>query len=174
MLESHLTDIFAALNKGEVRYLVVGGLAVIAHGHVRGTVDLDLVVALDAMNAQKTLEALGTLGYRPRAPVNASDFASPQSRDSWLHEKGMLVFQLVSPRQEETAVDLFIREPFDFAQEYASAPRIELIPGIETPVVRYETLLAMKRNANRPKDIEDIRNLELARQTLEPGQDFPI
>ena len=169
MLESHLTDIFVALNEAGVRYLVVGGLAVIAHGHVRGTVDLDLVVALDAANAQRTLDALGTLGYRPRAPVNASDFASAQSRDSWLREKGMPVFQLVSPRHEETAVDLFIREPFDFAQEYAAAPRIELITGIETPVVRYETLLTMKRIANRPKDIEDIRNLELARQTLEPG-----
>jgi hypothetical protein len=86
----------------------------------------------------------------------------------------MPVFQLVSPRHEETAVDLFIREPFDFAQEYAAAPRIELITGIETPVVRYETLLTMKRIANRPKDIEDIRNLELARRTLVPGEDFPI
>ena len=174
MLETHLTDIFVALNKAEVRYLVVGGLAVIAHGHVRGTVNLDLVVALDAMNAQRTLDALGTLGYRPRAPVNASDFASAQSRDSWRKDKGMLVFQLVSPRHEETAIDLFIREPFNFAQEFAAAPRLELIPGIETPVVRYETLLIMKRNANRPKDIEDIRNLELARQSLEPGHDFPI
>jgi hypothetical protein len=86
----------------------------------------------------------------------------------------MLVFQLVSRRHEETAIDLFIHEPFDFAQEYAAAPRIELISGIDTPVVRYETLLAMKRSANRPKDLEDVRSLELAKQTLEPGHDFPI
>ncbi len=36
--------IFDALNEGGVRYVVVGGFAVVLHGHVRLTVDLDLVL----------------------------------------------------------------------------------------------------------------------------------
>ncbi|MGH8307715.1 MAG: DUF6036 family nucleotidyltransferase, partial [Gammaproteobacteria bacterium] len=40
-------EIFAALDKTQVRYVVVGGLAVILHGHIRLTQDLDLLIDLD-------------------------------------------------------------------------------------------------------------------------------
>lgn len=50
---SHLEQIFGALNEAQVRYLVVGGLAVIAHGYVRYTNDLDLVIQLDEPNARR-------------------------------------------------------------------------------------------------------------------------
>ncbi len=38
--------VVAALNAAEVRYLIVGGLAVNAHGYQRTTVDLDMVIQL--------------------------------------------------------------------------------------------------------------------------------
>ena len=44
--------IIAALNAANVRYLVVGGLAVVAHGHVRFTADLDLVLELQEDNVK--------------------------------------------------------------------------------------------------------------------------
>jgi len=40
-------EIFDALEKKKVQYLVVGGVAVVLHGFVRATADLDLMVALD-------------------------------------------------------------------------------------------------------------------------------
>jgi len=39
--------ILRALNDADVRYLIVGGLAVIAHGYVRYTADLDIVLRLE-------------------------------------------------------------------------------------------------------------------------------
>ena len=47
MQPEHLENIFIALNEAEVRYLVAGGLAVMAHGYLRMTRDLDLILALD-------------------------------------------------------------------------------------------------------------------------------
>ena len=43
--------LFAALNAGEVRYVVVGGVATVLHGHARLTADVDLVTRREEGNA---------------------------------------------------------------------------------------------------------------------------
>jgi hypothetical protein len=60
-----LEVIVRTLNAAEVRYLVVGGLAVAAHGYGRVTFDIDLVVQLKSENVRRAMKALQTLGYRP-------------------------------------------------------------------------------------------------------------
>ena len=74
--------------------LIVGGLAVMAHGYQRTTVNLDLVVQLLPQNLLTALEALGLLGYQPRIPVTAEQFADPLQRDEWLREKGDARFSI--------------------------------------------------------------------------------
>jgi len=51
-------NVFTSLNQYDVRYLLMGGLAVAAHGHSRATNDIDLVVALERENAFKAIEEL--------------------------------------------------------------------------------------------------------------------
>lgn len=63
-----LEAIVRALNEGNVRYLIAGGLAVNAHGYVRFTQDVDLVIALDSANIVRAFEMLAKLGYRPAVP----------------------------------------------------------------------------------------------------------
>jgi len=75
MEQSSVTAVFSALNQAQVRYLVVGGLAVLAHGYVRATQDIDIVLELNQANAEKAIDALEKLGYRPALPVAAADFA---------------------------------------------------------------------------------------------------
>lgn len=152
-------NVFSSLNQHEVRYLLVGGLAVAAHGHSRATNDIDLVVALDRENALRAIESLAVLGYGPTVPVNATDFADPTLRKRWIEEKGMLVFQMRTGAPLDIPVDLFVSEPFDFGPVYEMATQAEVFPGVVVPVVPLETLLAMKRDAGRPKDEEDIRIL---------------
>jgi len=72
--------IFTALNDAEVRYVVVGGVAMVLHGHARLTVDIDLVVDLDDQPAARAIDALVGMGLRPRAPVNPRDFADSAIR----------------------------------------------------------------------------------------------
>ena len=52
MPSSELLRVFSALEQARVRYLVVGGVAVVLHGHLRVTADLDLVVDLELTNAR--------------------------------------------------------------------------------------------------------------------------
>lgn len=153
------------LNNSEVRYLLVGGLAVAAHGHTRATNDIDLVVALDRKNALAAVNALSGMGYQPTAPVAAAQFAEPDIRKKWIEEKGMLVFQMRTGNPLDVPVDLFVSEPFDFDQVYGNAIQAELIPGLAVPVVPLDILLAMKKDTGRPRDEEDIRIL----RELHPG-----
>jgi hypothetical protein len=124
-----LETIVVALDSAKVRYLIVGGLAVAAHGFGRMTFDLDLVVQLHPQNAACAIEALQPLGYKPTVPVAASLFANAEIRQSWITEKGMVVFQLHSNLHPDTTIDLFVTEPFDFDAEYDRALIGELLPG---------------------------------------------
>lgn len=80
---SSFEAIIRALNGNGVRYLVVGGMAVVVHGHGRMTHDLDLVVALDHDNVLRAFAALQGLDYSPRVPVTAAQFAD--DRDDIRH-----------------------------------------------------------------------------------------
>ena len=73
--------IFDAREQAQARYLIVGGLAVVAHGYVRYTVDVDLVVALDPENVRRSMNALAALGYYPRIPVKLEDFTNAELRE---------------------------------------------------------------------------------------------
>lgn len=150
--------VLAALEREKVRYLVVGGVAVVLHGYLRTTVDLDLVLHLERDNVERALRALANLGFQPQAPVPLSSFAEPQIRETWSREKNMTVFSLWHPGHPGFAVDLFIQEPFDFEAAYRRALRVPL-EGLQTTVVSREDLVAMKRTAGRSSDLADIAAL---------------
>lgn len=148
-----------ALNHGEVKYMIAGGVAVNIHGYQRMTRDLDLVLQLEQQNIRKAMEALGELGYRPNIPVNAKDFADPDKRKEWIETKNMQVFSLISDRHPDTTLDIFVTEPFDFEAEYRRVGEIDLDRDLAVKVVGIPTLIGMKRRAGRDKDKDDIQHL---------------
>jgi len=158
-----IETIIKALNDAKVQYLIVGGLAVNAHGFVRFTRDVDLVLGLEPANAERGLNALLQAGWQLAIPEKPAAFADAATRERWRAEKNMIVLKLWSDRHQRTPVDVFVYEPFDFAAEWARAERLEISPGVLAPVVTLATLLAMKRTAGRPQDREDIKELNSAR-----------
>src|SRR5436305_11690823 len=91
-------DVYAAFDAAGVRYVVVGGMAVVMSGHVRATVDLDVVVDLDPAPAGRAMRALEELGLLPRVPIRPQDFADPAVRESWRADKHMQVLSFYDPR----------------------------------------------------------------------------
>jgi len=151
--------IVRALNEANVRYLIVGGVAVIAHGYERLTKDLDLVIGLEQGNIVAALKALQAIDYHIAVPETPEDFAKPELREKWRREKGMIVLKLWSDAHRRTPIDIFIYEPFDFEIEYAAARRENILGDLEAPIVRFETLIEMKKAAGRPQDLADIADL---------------
>ena len=156
-----IESIVRALNDANVPFIVVGGLAVVAHGYGRQTQDLDLVIRLEPNAIRDAFHALAAMGYRPRVPVTAEGFADAEQRERWISEKGMTVLNFHSDQHRETPVDVFVTEPFDFRAEYDAAIVEDVAPGVPVRIVRLETLLRLKQEAGRPQDLADIAELRL-------------
>lgn len=164
----NLREVFKALDDADADFVLVGGLAVIMHGHLRGTRDIDLVIGLSPDNCRKALLALEGLGLRPRLPVALSDFADPRLREDWITRRNMQVFQLWDPTNIERSVDLFVREPIDVSQMLAEAVVMDL-DGVPIPVASIRHLIRLKQAAGRPQDLDDIQALrEIAQETHQP------
>jgi predicted nucleotidyltransferase len=152
--------IFKALNKARVKYLIVGGLAVVAYGYERLTRNVDLVIGLERDNIIRGLRALMAIDYHLKIPVTPEQFADPALRKTWRREKNMVVLQLWSDLHRRTPVDVFVYEPFDFEKELGRATWNVVAVKIRAPVITYKTLLALKRKAGRARDLLDIAALK--------------
>jgi predicted nucleotidyltransferase len=168
MEKSSVESIVRALNQHQVQYLIVGGLAVVAHGHLRLTADVDLMLAVDAPNLQRAVKALESLAYTPRAPVAFAEFLDPAARRRWKAEKGMIVFSLYSPKHRATEIDLFLEPPIDFAGAASRAVQIDIAPGVPARICGLEDLIQLKTQSGRPSDLDDIAQLRRIHERGKP------
>ncbi len=157
-----LESLFRELNDRGGRYIVVGGLAVVLHGHLRATGDIDLVVDLAAGQVARTLAALEGAGFQPYLPVPASDYADPAKRDAWVRDKGMLVFSL-RPTSGVPMVDLFLEHPIPFEQMWDRS-LVVMLRGVPVRIASIDDLIDLKRQAGRPEDLTDAQALTAIKQ----------
>lgn len=151
--------IFQTLNRAGVRYIVVGGVAVVLQGFARLTADLDLIIDLTPPEARRTIDALMELGFRPRAPVDPQDFADTEIRKSWVEAKGMRVFSMFDPTNPMRQVDVFTENPIAFEELWGRSEMMEL-PQSSVRVASISDLIRLKQLAGRPQDLADIEALE--------------
>ena len=177
MTRRSVVGIVRALEESGARYLIVGGLAVNAHGYHRLTVDVDIVLDMDEENLRRATAALAAIGWRPLAPVPIEQFADAERRREWVRAKGLIVFTLHNPTDLATNLDLFVEAPFDFAAAFARALRAEIAAGESAWFVGFEDLVALKRAAGRSQDLADVDQLQEARDVREEverkGRDHP-
>lgn len=159
----NLREVFKALADADVEYVVVGGLAVILHGYLRATADLDVVIRLAPDNCRRALAALAGIGFRPRLPVAIEDFADPAKRAEWIEHQNMLKFQLWDPGNALRSLDVFMKEPIGFEALRRDA-QIEDVDGLAVPVASIEHLIQLKQAAGRPRDRDDIAKLRQIRE----------
>ena len=152
-------ELFRGLAAARIRYVVVGGVALVLHGVVRFTADLDLLVALDPENLEAFLAAVEDLGYKPKLPLRAGDLANPRTRAEWKETRGMQVFTFYHPQRPVELVDVFIDEPIDFAAVERDK-RIFTARGVEIPAISILHLKQLKALSGRPQDLADIQALE--------------
>jgi hypothetical protein len=135
--------ILRVLAAHQVAYVVIGGLAVQAHGHPRTTQDLDLVPEPTAENRGRLLAALTELGARPVGAGAPGRFSIP--------ETGVLELDT-----DAGGIDVHAAPPG--AAPYAELRARALVIELDVPVaiVGRDDLIAMKRASGRPIDRSDI------------------
>jgi len=151
--------LFDALNRAHVRYVVVGGVAVVLHGFARLTGDVDLAIDLRASEARKAVTAFDQLGLRPRLPVDPMHFADPAVRTAWVREKQMRVFTFLDPSNPMLLVDCFADDVLPFDELWARSEVMSLA-STTVRVASIPDLIALKRQAARPQDLQDIEALQ--------------
>lgn len=159
MTVDYLSNFYISLQEGGVEYLVVGGLAVNAHGYQRFTRDVDLVISLEPTNLDRALTVLDKMGFRPVAPVELRDFGNASLRKEWVEQRNMTVFSVVSDQMVGLTVDIFAEHPFDFGSAYEDAFCDVFREGLEIKVVDLDRLIAMKKSAGREQDLIDVEYL---------------
>jgi hypothetical protein len=152
-------DVFRKLGERNVKYAVAGGVALVLHGVVRFTADLDLIVDLGQENLERFVQAMKELGYKPRVPVRAEAFLDPANRETWKRDKGMEVFSFLDQSRPMSLVDVFIDEKIPFEEIERDMVRVTA-KDITIPVVSISHLKWLKKTAGRPQDIADIEMLE--------------
>lgn len=150
--ELDVSGLLARLASADVDFVVLGGVAVIAHGYVRNTEDLDISYASDADN----LEALGGVLLDLGARLRAVDEDIPFIPDA----RTLRRTQILTLDTPLGGLDLLANPDGSpgYAALKANAERIDF-DGFEIRIAGIEDLLAMKRAAGRPKDRPDIEAL---------------
>lgn len=151
--------IFEEFNRRGVRYVLVGGYAVLLHGIARFTADADVVLSFEEANVREAIDALTHLGLSPRVPVDPLQFADEEIRRSWIEDKGLMVFTMIDPSNPFFTVDLFVNPPISFEDLDADVVVREL-EGVPVRVCSKDHLIAMKEGAGRPEDLSDVEKLK--------------
>ena len=152
-------DLFRRLQEAGVRYVVVGGVALVLHGVVRLTVDLDLMLEMSRENLAKFIATMNSLGYHPKVPVKAEEFLDPAKRKTWKEEKGMQVFSFFHPKEQGKLIDVFVYEPIPY-DEIEQGKKIVMAQDLKIPIVSIQHLKKLKQISGRPQDLADIEALE--------------
>jgi hypothetical protein len=150
-------DILRGLTKSGARFAVAGGFAALAHGVVRVTMDLDLVVDVQDDNLELLWGALTDLGFSPLQPIPKDTAVSAEALLRIANEKGMQAFSWSHGSQPFLIVDLLIGPPFQWNE--ALQEKVKMF-GVDARVLRKEELIRLKRSAGRDKDLADVRELE--------------
>jgi len=147
--------LFLALDKGSVKFMVAGGIAVNLYGIERATADIDIILKLDEENLLKFVEVAKNLNLKPKIPVLLDEFLDAEKRKSWIVNKGMMVFSLFDEKNPFFTLDIFVEEPFDFDAVYKERKKIYFEDAI-VPLVPIKQLIAMKEKTERPQDSADV------------------
>ncbi len=157
-----LDEILRTLTEFGVEFVVVGGVAVQAHGYLRATGDLDVVPNPTLLNLSRLGEALSDLDARPRRATLPVDVTDPQL----LKRVPLAPLTTRYGRLDLLNIANVSGAPRSFEELLGRALTVNL-DGLAVSIVGLDDLLRMKRAAGRPQDLTDIGALTRTDEELE-------
>ena len=140
-------EFFEALNKGNVEYILIGGYSVILHGYPRTTGDLDIWVRRTDDNYNNLLRTFGFFGL-PVFDMTLANFLNVEEFDVFRFGRLPMAIDIITSIKGLT-----------FEQAYPRVIKKEY-QGVAINYISYEDLITAKLASGRPRDINDIQNLE--------------
>lgn len=150
-----LRELLERLVEAEVRFVLVGGLAVNAWGYLRATRDVDVVPDPDGANLEKLDALLRELGGK----VDVGGRLLDSDAISTFLRTGDRTLVKTELGQVDVMQGLPQVPRFEDLEQQARDVDVE---GLVVRVCSLEHLLEMKRASDRPRDHEDVEALEAA------------
>ncbi len=144
-MNSDFRELLQCFAKHRVRYLVVGGYAVIQYAEPRFTKDLDLWIEPSTANARRVARAFHEFGI-PLIEITEADLAKPETQFMLGRSPVMLDF-------------LTTIQPLEFEPCWARRKVVRHRFGRVNYLQKCDLILA-KRHAGRPQDLVDLNSLE--------------
>jgi len=145
-VNSDFSDLLRIFNDHNVRYMVIGGYAVVQYAEPRFTKDLDVLISTDTTNAEAVFNALHEFGA-PLSGLTPKDFA----------EEGFF-FQMGVP---PVRVDVLMGIPGIQFEECWNRRTETDFDGLKVIFISKQDLIVSKRAAGRPQDLIDADLLSL-------------
>ncbi len=148
-----IAKLVRALDSQKVNYAIVGGYAVALHGAVRGTVDVDLVLAFSKENFANAERVFISMGLESRLPVSAEqvfDF-----REDYIKNRNLIAWSFFNSKNPIEVVDVIISHD----RKLMSVDKV-MANGITFKVASISELIKMKTNTKRQQDQADIEALK--------------
>ncbi len=155
-----IQDFFNELNRRQINYVLVGGLAVNLHGIPRSTFDIDLALALDNQTLEQFWNVTKYFDMSPRQPITLDQLQNAETRQSWIEDKHFIAVTFGQNQPPHMEVDVLLNThhlSFDYISSHAVLIQEK---GLRLKVADIETLIKLKRLSNREQDIQDIKLLE--------------
>jgi hypothetical protein len=144
-LNRDFLDFISLCTARDVKFLIVGGYALAAHGHPRYTKDLDVWILVDDNNAGRLMAALDDFGFGA-LPLTKDDFTESD-----------IVVQL---GYDPARIDILTSASgLSFEESYGRRVEVE-VDGVMVPFVGLDDLRANKRATGRLRDLADIEDLD--------------
>jgi predicted nucleotidyltransferase len=145
-----------------VEFIVIGGVAVQTHGHMRGTGDLDIIPAPNLLNLSRLAEALAALSARLRGADRPIAVGDPHV----LRRAPLVPLTTEYGRLDLLNLDLADGMPKTYGELRGRAVEVDL-DGRIVPVAGLDDLIRMKRVAGREVDLSDIGALTRTDEQLQ-------
>lgn len=155
-------EVFRALNKTKVNYLVCGGAAVVLLGFARLTVDLDLIVSLEKENLEKLYNVLIKLNYKTTIPIKKEEFIQKERLFELVGEKNMKVVSFYNSKDPLKVIDIGVNLPK--IDEILKKKKRTRVGSLSIPIISIDDLIKMKKDLARKQDLIDVENLKKIKQ----------
>ena len=151
-----------ALYDCNIRYLLIGGLAINLHGIPRTTVDIDILLDLTEDNLKKFIQCMKNLGLKLKQPVDEDSILQETYRATLRMEKNVIVLTYENTQNPLEIIDFLIENPINFQHAYI---RKEVLTAnhYKINLAAIEDLITLKRASGRELDLADIENLQKLR-----------
>lgn len=142
-LPTDFKEFIELLNKNNVKYLVIGGYAVVYHGYVRSTNNIDIWVDISKENIKKLLIALEEFGFSSLnfkeedfSPNQIIQLGYPPNRIDLITTPAGVDFETCYKTKEQTTID-----------------------NVNISIIDLTNLIKTKKASNRTRDLADVEEL---------------